>query len=247
MNRLQWTGLGIVALTLALLISAPARLLLPLLPEQRVLVDGLSGSLWRGAASAVKVRTDAGYFHLGKVTWQLSPASLLTLAPGIHLDSQWGQQRVQGYIRISGSDSIEVAGVEARFPASLAQQFAPVAIAGSIQLQIEMLAIDGGLPVRAIGRVVWEEAVFASRAGPQPLGTYVLLLNSPEQGRIEGEVQTLAGPLQAEGQASLRGRAYDIDVKLRNEGPLYPAIEESLMLFAVPRGDTWQVTLAAEI
>ena len=247
MTRLQWIALALVALLVGILVTAPARLLLPLLPAEQVVVQGLQGSLWRGSAGAVLVRTSSGFFHLGAVDWRLSPLSLLTLSPGIHFNSEWGQQRLRGYARVSGADSLTLDDFEGQLSASLAQRFAPVAIDGPLQIQLEALAVEDGLPVSAQGRVVWENATFVSRAGPQPLGTYVLLLDSPEDGVMEGEVQTLVGPLTAEGTAELRGRSYSVTALLRSEGPLYPAIEESLMLFAVPRGDTWRVDLEAEI
>ena len=94
-------------LLVCLIIAAPARLLLYVLPANEVIMQGFSGTLWRGQANRVLVATGSGYIQLGRVRWSLNPLSALTLSPSGRLDSEWGKQKLSTDLQITGSQSVE--------------------------------------------------------------------------------------------------------------------------------------------
>ena len=98
-------------LLISLVLSAPARLVGLVLPGEQIVMQGFNGTLWRGFASRCLLRTESGMLHLGAVSWELGPLSLLTLSPRLTLDARWGRQRISGcllYTSDAADDSVLV-------------------------------------------------------------------------------------------------------------------------------------------
>ncbi|MEM1114607.1 MAG: type II secretion system protein N [Pseudomonadota bacterium] len=242
-------GLALAGLLLiALLASAPARLLTYFVPTDQVLLQGVSGSLWKGRAGSCLLRVTGGYLHLGEVRWQLAPLSLLLLAPQLELDARWGAQQLSGEITLKGADSVRLRDIDAQLPASLLQQFLPVSLEGTLTAQFAELSLTEGLPVEAEGRVVWQGALWNSPLGRLALGSYAMDISQARDEPLRGEVLTLAGPVSAEGEAEIDGRRYRIDalISAEDEGGLDPQLRQALSLVAVPEGDGFRARLDAE-
>ena len=141
-----------------IVISAPARLLGLLVPADRLILQGFSGSLWQGSAARCLVATGNGYVHLGSVTWQLSPLSLLQLSPSLAFESRWGSQHISGQVTLRNSGDFEFHELQASVSSQLLRQFAPLMIDGSFSIEFPHLRIREGLPYTARGRVLWEGA-----------------------------------------------------------------------------------------
>ena len=107
-------GLSLAVLFLFILFTlAPARLLGLLLPSDKVVMQGFSGTLWQGAAARTLVAAGHGYIELGQVTWELAPLSLFTLSPTIDFDSRWGGQSVSATIKLRGVQSADFTNLDA--------------------------------------------------------------------------------------------------------------------------------------
>jgi hypothetical protein len=246
MSRLT-LGLGLALLfALSLLASAPARLLSLVLPDERVVMQGFEGTLWHGSASRCLVRAGPGYLHLGRVEWRLRPLSLLTLAPRLSLQSQWGRQHVAGDIVLHGEGDFDLFQFEATVAADLVRQFAPVALGGTLNGSFERIAVRDGLPMAARGRLVWQNGAWEGPQGMLPLGTYALDITTEEPRLLSGEVLTLSGEVRAEGLAELAGRAYLVDILLTGENALDAQIERALSLIAASEGDRYRLRLEGE-
>jgi hypothetical protein len=233
-GRFAWGIVLIVVFSLALVARAPARLLGLVVPAAQLQLDGLAGTVWNGTASRCVLRLPQGALHLGAVRWSLHPTSLLSLSPRLDVASHWGAQRLEGEVRFGLGGDIALRDLEARVPAELVQRFAPLAVDGDLSAQIAELELRDGLPHRADGRLVWEDAGFQSPRGRIPLGTYALDVRQPPGEVLIGEVLTLAGDLRAQGRAELDGRRYSIDIGLVGEAPLDPILSNSLSLMAAP-------------
>lgn len=234
-------------LIVSLVVSAPARLLSLVLPGERILLQGFDGSLWRGTVSRCLVRTGPGYLHLGRVGWQLDPISLLTLAPRLSVESQWGRQHVAGDIVLHGEQDFDLFDLEATVAADLVRQFAPLALGGSLNGNFERIAVRDGLPVRAEGRLVWQNGAWEAPQGFLPLGTYAVDIRTRDSGRLSGEVITLTGAVLAQGVAELDGRAYRIDILVGGDSGLDPQIQRALSLVATPEGERYRIQFEGEI
>lgn len=243
--------LGALALVLLLLISllatSPARLLGLVLPSGQVVMQGFDGTLWQGTASRCLVQTPAGYLHLGAVSWQLSPWSLLLFAPRLTLESRWGNQTLSTGLVLRGGDDVDLTALDASIPADLLRQFVPVSLAGVLSVQLDQLSLRSGWPVEGAGRLVWQGGGWNSPSGPIPLGSYVLDFAQPPGSALAGDVVTLAGAVSAEGSVRLEGRSYDIDVMVRREGGLDERLQQALSLMARPVDGGYRIKLDGEI
>ena len=238
--------LGLVLLLL-LVASAPARLLTSLLPEQQLILQGVSGTVWRGKASRALVAVQGGWMQLGATEWSLSPLSLLLFSPAVALESHWGRQTLVAELRLQSSDALELSNVDVLLDAGLSRQFLPVGLAGDVNLQFDEILIQDQLPVSASGRLVWQGAGWISPQGRRPLGSYAVDVTTADDGMLLGEVITLAGDLQAQGSLRLQQRQYGIDVTLDGPGLRDPQLTQALQLVAVPQGEGFRVRLDGEL
>jgi len=222
----------------ALLVTAPARLLDGFIPADTLLLQGYSGTLWRGGASRALLATGSGYLHLGKVSWSLNPISLLTLTPSLHLKSSWGKQKINTELRLHSSKKIELSKLDALFSTQLLRQFLPLAVKGDISAQFDHLLLDNGLPISAQGRIVWQGGGWESNRGTVPLGSYVIDMHEGSEGGIRGDILTLSGNVTASGSIDLKGQEYSVDVLVSTGSAGNEQLQQALSLIAqaVPQG-----------
>ena len=232
-----------VLLLLCLLATAPARLLGLVLPSEMVIMQGFSGTLWRGNASRCLVQTPAGFLHLGAVKWRLKPLSLMLFSPHLSLNSDWGSQTLNTELVLHGGQDVDLKALEATISADLLRQFAPVELAGVLQLQSEYLELRGGLPVEGKGRLVWLNGGWDSPTGPVPLGSYALDFSQSPDAALMGEVLTLAGEVNAQGSLELQDRSYDIDITVQSEAGLDGRLQQALSLVARPVENGFRILL----
>jgi len=235
-----------LVLALSLIVNAPARLLGLVVPSEQVLLQGLAGTLWQGSASRCLLQLPQGYLHLGAVRWSLHPLSLVRFAPRLTLSSEWGEQVVGGDVVLRGASGVDLMDFEARASADLVRQFAPLAVDGRISAQLGHLLLRDGLPYAGEGRLVWENGGFQSPQGRVALGTYALDFLQEAGGPLRGQVLTLAGNLEAQGDVELRGRAYSIDLLLGGAATRDAQLKDALALMAAPEGDGYRISLDGE-
>ena len=247
MGKLRVGLLATLVLILLLMIMAPARLLQSVLPGDQILLQGLSGTLWRGHAGRALVAAGSGYLHLGALDWRLSPFSLLLFAPELDLQSSWGGQSLSSVVRYGGSEELDLYDLDALLPAALVREFVPLELSGSFSIQAEQLSLRQGLPYRGSGRLVWQNGAWVSPQGRRALGTYALDFEQAPGEPLIGRVITLGGDLLAEGQISLEGRNVEVDVLLSGPGLSDPQLQQALQLVAVPEGDNFRVTLQSAL
>lgn len=243
MPRVLIGAVAFLVLFLILVVTAPARVIVPFLPGDRILLQGVSGSLWQGISNRALVAVQGGYLHLGRLRWSLSPLSLLSLGPRLGLDSEWGGQRIRGELVYRSAASLELSDIDAVMPAALVRQFIPLELSGSFAILLPYLAIDDGVPIAGAGRIVWQNAGWVSPQGKRSLGTYAVDFEQPEGNALEGEVVTLSGELQAHGSVTLEGRNYAIDIVLAGQGLDDPQLQQALQLVAIPEGDQFRVKM----
>jgi len=251
MKRWLLIGAGALALAVFAVLAVPARLLPRLVDVNTLGLAGISGTVLEGSAARALLRTPAGPLHLGQVSWRLHPFSLLTLSPRLSLNSGWGAQRLTAQVRIDGT-RLELTDVDANIDAQLLRTLMPVAAEGRISLQFERLVLDGGLPLDAAGRVVWQDARWQAPQVQYALGSYVAVITSgaaaapatTEDVSLSARVETLAGPVSAEGSASLAGPRFALDVLISGlERPLEAELEQALRLIARPEEDGYRLRL----
>jgi general secretion pathway protein N len=232
-------GLALAILLLVSLIAAaPARLLLYVLPTNEIIMQGFSGTLWRGQANRALVATGSRYIQLGRVHWSLNPLSLLTLSPSGRVGSEWGKQEVSAHIRMTGPQSLEFEHLNALFSTQLLRAFLPLSVGGDITVQLESLTLEKGRPTQVAGKLVWQGAQWESARGIVPLGTYALELEQAPGAALSGKVITVTGAVVASGRLGLAGENYSADISIKADADLNEQLKEALSLIAqvVPGG-----------
>ncbi len=245
-SRLIWAALLALLLLINLVVSAPARLLSLVVPPEQLLLQGLTGTLWHGKASSVLLRLPQGYVQLGAVQWWLQPLSLVLLAPHLTLHSVWGNQTLLVELVLRGQRDLDVFNLEGQVPANLLGHFAPVAVDGMLNLQLQSLQLRDGLPYSAAGRLVWQDGVWRSPRGPVPLGSYAMDVQQPEGEALQGQVITLSGPLQANGSVQLQQRQYEVNILLGSETTLDAQLQQMLSLIAVPEDAGYRISVQGD-
>ena len=217
-----------------LLAMAPARLLSIVLPAKEIIIQGYSGTVWSGTANRALLSTTAGYIHLGRISWSLSPLSLLALSPSLSIESSWGRQHINTGLRITGPEDLELTDLDAMVSVQLLRKFLPLSVAGDFSIQAQELSIENGLPSRARGRLVWQNAAWESAAGPVSLGSYAVDFQQTPGGALEADIITLAGRVKASGSAQLLGKDYNLDILISSDVGLGIQLEQALSLIAQP-------------
>lgn len=248
-RRFRIVGAAVLLLFLlvCLIVTAPARLLGLLLPAEQVLMQGLSGTVWRGTAARCLVKTGPGYLHLGALRWRLDPMSLLLLAPRVHFSSDWGSQAVAAEVVLRGERDLDVYELSANLPADLLRHFVPVSLAGTLSAQLEHLRLRDGLPTEGAGRLMWQQGAWLAPTGPVALGSYAVEFSQAPDRELVGQVLTLSGPVSAEGGLHLQGRSYEVDLSIAGEGGLDERLQQALSLVAQPAGDGYRLQLEGEL
>ena len=224
-------------LLLTLIVTAPARLLGLIVSSETLLLQGVSGSVWRGSAARALVAAGHGYVHLGEVSWELSPLSLFTLAPKLKLESHWGNQDVSAQLSLRNRTNFDIRDLDATVSSGLLRQFTPLMVGGDFSMQFARLSVRHGLPTAVEGRLLWRNATWLSNQGSRPLGSYAIDLRQEEGETLSAEVVTVAGPINVAGNVALDVRRYQVDLLLDSEAGLDAQLDEALTLFAQPVGD----------
>jgi hypothetical protein len=113
-------------------------------------------------------------------------------------------------------------------------------------LDVEQAEIRDQQLASARGRLVWERAAWAARAGSLPLGSFAVDI-SPVEGGVAGTVLTLSGGLNAEGDVRVLGEQYSVDVSLSGPAMDNEGLRQAMALFAVPDGNRYRVTLSGRL
>ena len=212
--------------------QAPAKIIESLLPE-RLVLNAVSGSFWNGKAARGIVQLDEGALMLGRVSWQLSPMSLLLLRPTITIRVEWGGQQLTGAVTRHLTGAVVIRDFHARFDSGLIRQLLPLYIGGRVIASFSEIAIASGQPLSIDGEILWQNAVWAAAAGDVPLGDYQLRLSS-DHNRVKGRVNTLSGALIVAGDIVAAESNYEIDLDLSGPAARNPELANALQLLAVP-------------
>ena len=218
--------LVLLALAAVVCWTAPAELAYRLFHERlRPLhLDGLSGTVWQGAAD----RADALGQALGRLQWQVDRGALLSrrLEAVVRLDGA----DMHGSARVAAHENlVAVSDLDGEFPASLlgpALDIPALTLLGRVSCRFNAVELQDGLPRRVDGSAVWRDLAVAGAATASLPGLEVRFRTESE-GLIAAEVKDLGGPLAIDGQVRVAGERFRTEVRLNLREP-NPALEEVL-------------------
>ncbi|WOJ94906.1 type II secretion system protein N [Congregibacter variabilis] len=238
---------GIALLLFILGLNMPARLLPYFLDSQTIQISGVAGTLRAGTASRARLTFPGANFHLGQLSWEIAPLSLLRLTPRVQVSSVWGDQRASLALQLDG-DSLELRAVDVNLNAALLKQVLPVELQGRLGLLFDEVTVRANDLLRADGRLVWQDAAWQSPGGRRVLGNYVATFTSPAEKQTRADIVTLSGPVQATGAVTLNERRYAIDLFIESSGQEFDAeLAQALSLIASPEKNGYRLRLDGEL
>lgn len=236
---------GVAIFLILLLARLPAALITAVLPPS-VSVSSLQGSFWRGSAGYAQVQLQGKWFALGRVSWRIKPLGLL-VGDAIEVKSDWGKQSIAAAAGASVNGDIHLSDVALTTRVDWIRDLIPLYIAGELKLTIVDAEISAdGVPSRAEGRIVWENAAWQAQGGDVSLGTYAIDLTTGANG-ISGDIVTLKGALELSGQFNLDGNRYAVKADLSGAAVRNEAFQQAIALMAVPTGSGYRIDLSGTL
>ena len=239
------SALAAVLMIILLVIRAPASMIgFALSPA--VKATGYSGTVWQGAVAHVEIPLQARPFALGRITWTLNPMGLLW-GDLIRVQSDWGNQRVNVAASPALNGSFQINQAELRIDLGWLRQLLPLYVGGQVKADIEPLSITAdGIPTRANGRLVWENAAWRAIGGDVSLGSYAVDITTTDTG-IRAGIITLKGALEVDGSVTIAGDNYRVMANLSGPAARNEAFQQAIALLAVPTGSGYRIELSGTL
>lgn len=234
--------LGLAAYLISLVILLPAsfvweRIGARGLVPPGVAVQGVSGTVWSGAASRAGL---PGPVTLSDATWRFDPGALLSGRLGWTLKATLAGGPVEGRVAF-GPGSLRVSDARADLPASpLVTPFMrfPAVIEGRLLLDVQRLILDRDGRVRdAEGVLGWLDAG-AGLPEAVPLGDLRAQVAATQDGALRLDVGDQGGPLVAQGvvEMAVDGR-YRVEGAAGTREGADPRLGQALRMMGAPDRD----------
>jgi general secretion pathway protein N len=196
-------ALGIGAFLCLALITLPAGVVLSLVHPPGVTLSGVSGTLWKGRAQAVR----SGALHIGSVEWNLDVLRLLTGRVGADIKVTRSDGFAQASITSGPGAAVTLRELNASLPMSaLPSNVAPGGWTGTLTLKFAQLTIDNAWPVAANGTAEVADLVGPANR-PAALGGYKVVFPAEGAGAADaltGALSDTGGPLDVNGTVQLK-------------------------------------------
>jgi general secretion pathway protein N len=196
-------ALGIGAFLLLALVTLPASVVLSLVHPPGVTLSGVSGTLWKGRAQAVR----SGALHVGSVEWNLDILRLFTGRVGADIKVTRSDGFAQASLASGPGAAVTLRNLNASLPiGALPSSVAPGGWTGTLTLKFAELTLDNSWPVVANGTAQVTDLVGPANR-PAALGGYKIVFPAEAAGGADGLTGTLSdtgGPLDVNGTVQLK-------------------------------------------
>lgn len=218
-----------------------------------VAFGGIEGTVWKGTAA----RTRYHDLALGRLRWNLSPASLLRLSPSAEVQIEGSELAARFTVERPRGGGLEFHDLSARLPAGWLQRVLNepyLSLAGQIRFELDRVGIGADGRLRALdGRASWDEArasiVTSLRPGSgssrpvdadlsAELGSLAVDWRTESTGVMLGSLTDSGGPLQLNGEVTVTADHYRIDARLAARGEA-PALRQALELLGRADAAGW--------
>jgi general secretion pathway protein N len=193
-------ALGIGAFLLFALVTLPASAVLSFFHPPGVTLSGVSGTVWKGRAQAVR----SGNLHLGSVEWNLDVLALLTGKLGADVKVTRSDGFARGSIAMSGT-RVTMRGLNAALPLSALPPNVVQGWTGAATIKLQQLVLDDAWPVAATGTVEVADLVGPANR-PIPMGGYKVAFpgGAAAEGLQGALSDTGSGPLAVNGTVDIK-------------------------------------------
>jgi general secretion pathway protein N len=194
--------LGIGAFLILALVTLPASVVLSFAHPANVTISGVSGTIWKGRAQAVR----SGTTHVGSVDWGLDVLALFAGKLGADVKITRTDGFAQGSIAAGIGGRLTLRKFNASLPVgALPQNIVQGGWSGTLNMQLAELALVNGWPVTLNGTIVVADLVGPANR-PTALGGYkVEFAEAAAKGdTLSGTLTDTGGPLAVNGTVQIR-------------------------------------------
>jgi general secretion pathway protein N len=226
----RWIALGAGAYSLFLVVTAPASLLTKRLQQQGIVASGVNGTVWKGSAASLQVRG----LLVGAVQWELHPTHLLLGRLNVDLDAKRHDGSLAANVSLQRGGKVTLRDARVSLPIPTLTGFINMSGGGmatgmlggwkgTVQAQLDELAIENNWPVRIAGRIDAADLIGPARQ-PTAIGSYRIdFPHAQTAAELQGNIASQPdSPLDVIGVVRLLpGRQYAIDAQVgtRSEAP----------------------------
>jgi len=233
MKKKYYLLFAIIAYFCFIISTLPAKLVLnQLTPPANIRISGISGTIWRGKATAI--RLDAAN-KLTDIQWNFALWRLFAAQLSIHIQGKFQQLPFRAQLYATPTGKISAQDVSATIAASsLATLFAlPLAkLDGVIQLDLDHISWHPETLPLASGVIHWKNAA-VTVAETARLGNITITLRQKNNDRILAGISNQGGELKLHGDASAATDAsYGVSLEMTPTASASQSIISSLAMFA---------------
>lgn len=190
---------GAAIFAVGLVVLFPARVAYHWFAPDGVQMSGIAGTVWSGTAAECR----AGDLYLANLTWEFRPLALFTGKAGFAISADPAAGFVEGVVALSPGGTVHVSDLRARLPIAALEGLGALGeVDGMLEVDLESLVLDDGLPVRGLGTIEVANLV-ARQLSRTPLGNYRARISTVE-GVVRADVEDVSGMLDLAGTIELR-------------------------------------------
>ncbi len=231
-RRLLLGGIGLLAFALFLLARAPASVVASRLPPGLLQFQGLQGTIWHGQAQQVLTQDLA----LGRTEWRWAPTSLLSGGFGYRFTTSLDGHEISGVAAGGIDGNLRLSDVQGQVPlAALAATMPTGFFTGLVEFDVRDALLEKYWPIRIDAEVKVNQLAALTTNPPTQLGDFQLLFDEQQDFPLQARVESLGGPLGAEGELTLGAdRRFGLDLRLAPEPGASSAISNMLRFIGPP-------------
>lgn len=229
--------LGLLAFAVTIIWKFPAAGVLPHVNLAPMVVSGVSGSVWRGAAASV-VAPNAPQ-PVTNLRWRVLPQALLQASAGVQLDFDWAGGAGQADVVRSVAGDITVSDATMQLPASSLEEYLPLPVAqfaGTLNAAVDTMIVVQNRLRTTTGKVIWRNAVVSGAVNAK-LGQITVDV-APEGEAHLATLVNSAGELDIKGDFRLEQNGeYRADIRIKPVPGTPRELESSLAALGRPASD----------
>ena len=162
----------LIIFILSLVIQFPAAVSQQWLENERIRVNGISGTLWNGRASEAEING----WYLRDIKWELIPKELFSGALSYKLSMYPFNGLVDTILTLKSNEIINLNKLEGNLSHGTVETILPnLGIDSSIKLDIKEAIINSGIPVLINGKVTLNDLIIKGLSN-QPVGNFEIEL-----------------------------------------------------------------------
>ncbi len=235
------------SLLAAMALTAPASLATAQLEKRsdRILLQGVSGTVWAGHSQTAFLRVQSRWYTLEDLQWQWLPLPLLAGELGLKIDFQHRGEHAAAVLHMGRGTGLSLkpasfSGLPIEYlnPALAL----PIALLGELVININELAWRDGLAAidASIG---WRNAGASYNKTDYRLGILAAALRMPAAGTLQAELSDSGGPLELAGQFNYADNRIQLDATLKPRQAIPDDLRGALSLLGqpLPNEDGWRL------